>query len=122
MLRLYYDAMDQHPFGLTEMIAALDLYLEGPKEIVVVGERQDPVLHDMIVRLRNIYLPDVTLQQVNPGVDPTQTAPWLQGKSQIDGKPTAYVCQRFVCSPPVTDWEGLKRLLEPLNDNGRTHD
>ncbi len=112
ILRLYYDAMEQHPFGLTEMIAALDLYLEGSKEIVIVGERQDPAVHDMLTGLRSLYLPDVTLQCAESGVDLLQSAPWLRGKSQIDGKPTAYVCQNFTCSAPVTDWEGLKKLLE----------
>jgi uncharacterized protein YyaL (SSP411 family) len=36
----------------------------------------------------------------------------LQGKGQIDGKPTVYVCHNFTCSQPVTEWEQVEGLLK----------
>ena len=33
-------------------------------------------------------------------------------KPLIDSRPTAYVCHAGTCSPPVTDWQGLRRLVE----------
>ena len=112
VLRLYYDSMEKHPFGMTEMLSALDLYLQGPKEIVFVGQGQDPAMKEILGKLRSLYLPDMTLQLVDPAGPPAKGFPLLQGKSQIDGKPTAYVCRNFSCSPPVTGWEELRVLLE----------
>jgi hypothetical protein len=38
-------------------------------------------------------------------------SPLLQGKTAIDGKPTAYVCLGPQCSLPVTDADAFTRLL-----------
>jgi uncharacterized protein YyaL (SSP411 family) len=33
------------------------------------------------------------------------------GKTSVNGQPTAYVCQRQTCSPPVTESRQLDLLL-----------
>ncbi|MFB3121479.1 MAG: thioredoxin domain-containing protein [Candidatus Binatia bacterium] len=113
VLRLYYDAMEKQPFGLTAMLCALDYYLEKPKEIVLVGDPEDQVTQEMLQKIQSFYLPNRTLQVVKPGEPMGKTSPLLEGKSQIDGKPTAYVCQNFTCSSPVTEWDDLRGLLGP---------
>jgi uncharacterized protein YyaL (SSP411 family) len=35
----------------------------------------------------------------------------LQDRPQVDGKATAFVCERFVCQFPVTDPAALARQL-----------
>ena len=42
VLRTYYEAMESQPFGFAHLLCALDFYLQKPKEIVVVGERDAP--------------------------------------------------------------------------------
>ncbi|MCZ6907187.1 MAG: thioredoxin domain-containing protein [Deltaproteobacteria bacterium] len=113
VLRLYYDAVEKQPFGLTAMLCALDYYLAKPKEIVLVGDPEDQVTQEMLRKIQSFYLPNRTLQVVKPGEPMGKTSPLLEGKSQIDGKPTAYVCQDFTCSSPVTEWDDLRGLLGP---------
>jgi uncharacterized protein YyaL (SSP411 family) len=48
---------------------------------------------------------------VAPGESLKAISPLLEGKTQLNGKPTVYVCHNFTCSPPVTEWEELKPLL-----------
>ena len=38
--------------------------------------------------------------------------PLLEARGMIDGKPTAYVCQNYVCQLPVTTPEDLAVQLE----------
>jgi len=111
-LRLYYDAMGQQPFGFAHMLGALDYYLEKPKEIVLVGQKKDPTTQAFLNKIHSFYLPNKTLQLVEPGESLGKTSPLLEGKTQLNGKPTVYVCHNFTCSPPVTEREELEALLE----------
>jgi uncharacterized protein len=112
VLRSYYDAMLSQPFGFAHMLCALDLYLRKPKEIVVIGNRKDANIAELINRIHSIYLPNKTLQLAGPDESLEKISPLLRGKTQLDGKPTVYVCHNFTCSLPVTSWEEIKPLLE----------
>jgi hypothetical protein len=35
----------------------------------------------------------------------------MRGKTQMGGKPTAYVCHAMTCSLPATTWEEIEPLL-----------
>ena len=111
-LRLHYDGMAREPFGLATMLGALDFHLSKPHEIVMVAEKDDPDARRLVQQVQDSYLPNKTLQWVSPDARLEEVSPLLAGKSQVGGKPTVYVCRNFTCSLPVTDWEGLKPLLE----------
>ena len=112
ILRAYYDAMESQPFGFAHMICAVDLYLNKPKEIVMVGRREDAGTLELLNEIHGHYLPDKFLQVVAPDEPIEQISPLLQGKTQVGGKPTAYVCQNFTCSPPITIRDELRAALE----------
>ena len=113
VLRLYYDAMEKQPFGFAHMLSALDFYLEKPKEIVLVGRKKDEATQDLLKKIHSLYLPNMTLQLVASDEPLKAISPLLEGKTQLGGKPTVYVCHNFTCSPPVTEWEDLRELLLP---------
>jgi uncharacterized protein YyaL (SSP411 family) len=112
VLRSYYDAMESQPFGFAHMLCALDFYLEGAKEIVIVGDPRDPQTQELVTAINSIYLPNKVVQMATEGASLAEISPLLRGKSQIDGKPTIYVCQNFTCSAPVTSAGELKASLE----------
>ena len=112
ILRSYYDPMASQPFGFAHMLCALDWYLHPSKEIVVVGKNDDLRTADLIKEIHSVYLPNKVLQLVDPDQPLENISPLLAGKTQIDGRPTVYVCQNFTCSAPVTNRAGLKPLLE----------
>jgi uncharacterized protein len=112
ILRSYHDAMAAQPFGLAHMLGALDFYLRKPKEIVIVGEPDDPRTREILEGVHSTYLPNSTVQLVRPDEKIDEIAPLLKGKSQIGGQVTGYVCHNFTCSAPVTTWDDLRRLLD----------
>ncbi len=112
VLRIYYDAMEQQPFGFARMLTALDFYLEKPKEIVVVGSEEEPETLKLLDAINARYLPNKTLQLIAPDEPPDKVPALLQGKGRIGGKATAYVCHNYTCSPPATDAAKLEELLK----------
>lgn len=113
VLRLNYDNMLKQPFGHAHMLCALDFYLAKPKEVVLVGEPGDPNTAELAGHILSLFLPNKTLRQVAPSEPLEEISPLLKGKTQIDNKPTVYVCHNFACSAPVTNWQELTPLLEP---------
>jgi len=111
ILRSYYDAMESQPFGFAHMLCALDLYLQGAKEIVIVGNPDEPAVREFIDEINSNYLPNKVIQTVSSGASLSEISPLLQGKTAIDGKPTAYVCENSSCSAPVTSATELRALL-----------
>jgi len=107
-LRLSTAQMKRYPQGFGRTLSALEFYLGPTKEIVSVGERNN----DLERELRDRYLPDALLI---PAADPTKDSsqlPLLENRETIDGKPTVYVCENFVCQRPVTSVEELRELLK----------
>jgi uncharacterized protein YyaL (SSP411 family) len=109
-LRLFYDAMEQNPFGFSNMLGALDLYLRRPKEIVLLGDRQANNTKALLAHIHSLFVPNKTLSCFDQ--EQSEHLPsLLAGKTQVDGKVTVYVCHNFTCSLPVTEWEALRELL-----------
>jgi len=112
-LRLVRDAMGSAPSGFGHALSALDLYLGPSREVAIVGSPDDPAtgaLTDQVVRVR--FLPNVVLAVAAPDdAAAGRSVPLLADRVQIDGVPTAYVCQRFTCRLPVTAPEDLAAQL-----------
>jgi uncharacterized protein len=110
-IRLVRDVIPRAPTGFGHALCALDLYLGPSSEIAIVGDPGLPgtrALLDEVVSER--FLPNVVVAAAPPGIVPEGLA-LLKDRPQLDGKPTAYVCQRFACKLPVTDAVSLREQL-----------
>ena len=112
VLRSYYDAMESQPFGFAHLLCALDFYLEKAKEVVIVGERGEPRVDELLMKIHSVYQPNMTIQLASPSEPLENRSPLLRGKSQVGGNPTVYVCQNYTCSAPATSWDELRPLIE----------
>src|SRR6185503_19456525 len=87
ILRLYADEASRNPFGYATYLQALELYAEGPTEVIVVaadGEDARP----MWDAVAPTYLPHRTLVAAKPG-EPAPLAP-AKDRPAVGGRPTAY--------------------------------
>jgi uncharacterized protein YyaL (SSP411 family) len=109
ILRLYQDEARRNPFGYATYLQALELYSEGPTEVIVVADDARGGA-SMWAAVAPVYLPHRTLVAAAPG-DPSPLAP-ARDRPALGGRPTAYVCRHFTCSAPVTTPEELGRLLQ----------
>jgi uncharacterized protein len=96
--------LEEIPLGFGRMLAALDFHLATPREVAVVGRREDEDTRALHGVLRERYLPNAVLVFAEP--DAVQRAaavvPLLEGRGPVDGRAAAYVCERYACRMPVT--------------------
>jgi uncharacterized protein YyaL (SSP411 family) len=92
--------LKQHPSALSRLLEAVDFQVGPSREIAIVG---DPA--EFLPVLRAKYLP----RSVIAGGD--ARIPLLKDRPPVAGKPTAYVCENYVCKQPVTTSADLERQL-----------
>jgi uncharacterized protein YyaL (SSP411 family) len=107
VLRLLHEVAPRHPQAFAHLLQAIDFYTSPVREVALVGED----LRALERVVRSEFRPHVVLagtrhpQQAN-GV------PLLEGRTPVDGRAAAYVCENFTCQRPVTEPEELAALLD----------
>ena len=102
ILRLMASAMERYPSGFGRLLCALDFYLGTPKEIALVAEPGLPETKALQEQIWRPYLPNRIVAQAFPGDhEAASLVPLLRERTQIDGKPTVYVCEHFSCKNPT---------------------
>ena len=112
-LRLVRDAMAGAPAGFGHALGALDLCLAPVKEVAIVGDPEDEATRALVAEVTTErYLPNHVLAVAAPEDHRSREAvALLQDRPALDGRPTAYVCERFVCKLPVTEPTELTKQL-----------
>jgi len=112
-LRTLRELMGRGPAGTGHWLAALDFYVSSPKEVVIIGPRNDSATAALLRTVTSAFRPNKVLV----GADDADAAasyslPLLEARGMIDGRPTAYVCQNYACQLPVTTPEELAAQLQ----------
>ena len=112
LFRVFRSVMEHNAYGSSAMLCALDWYLTTPQEIVVVGTRGDTLTESFLSTVHQRYLPNRAVLVIKSTRRAGESELALAaGKTSVNGQPTAYVCQRQTCSPPVTETHQLDLLL-----------
>lgn len=107
VLRVAASQLKRHPQGFGRTLSALEFHLSETREIVVIGEREDPIVREIQKR----YLPDAVIVLADENGDTTVANHLLEGRYKVAGQPTVYVCKGFVCKQPVNSIADLAKLL-----------
>ena len=102
VFRLLHKIAPGHPNAFAHLLQALDFHFAPVKEVALAGDAIEPL--ERVVR--ESFRPHVVLAGGEP-----DGVPLLEGRGPVDGKPAAYVCERFVCKAPVTEPADLAALL-----------
>ena len=109
ILLMMKEAMAQQPTGFGRLLGVLNALLSPSQEVAVVGDPQEAATHALLDQVRQRYLPTTVLALKHPNEE--SMLPLLEGRTLVDGKAAAYVCENYACQLPVTTAEALGRLL-----------
>jgi hypothetical protein len=112
IVRAFAGEVGKNFFPLATLINSAEL-AQNPVQIVLAGAPGDPALEELRRAVYAVSLPRRIVQIVAPdgALPPGHPA---AGKTIVDGKATAYVCEGPVCSLPISGAEALIRLLDSI--------
>ncbi len=102
VFELLHPIASKHAHAFAHLLQALDFHLSPVKEVALAGDGTEAL--ERVIR--GAFRPHVVLAGGEP-----DGVPLLEGRVPVDGRPTAYVCERFACKAPVTDPGELAPLL-----------
>lgn len=76
----------------------MEFHLSTTKEIVIIGEKGNELERE----LQRRYLPNSVVVLSSDAETDSNVIPLRKDRVMIEGKPTAYVCEDFICNRPVT--------------------
>ena len=113
-LGLYYHQMENAPSGSGQLLCELEFLLSAPREIAVVGEKNADDTKVVLQEIHGRFLPNKILALLDPSNNKSTadvSTPLTDGKTQIEGKATVYVCENYACQVPTTDVVELGTFL-----------
>ncbi len=114
LLSAFAYTVKQYPPGYTALLTAAMYLLYPSREVIVVGERDNREVKEMLESINANFLPNsIVMFRPLPDDGITELNPRLSEYGALDGKATAYVCQDYACQAPVTSASDLIRMIEP---------
>jgi uncharacterized protein YyaL (SSP411 family) len=105
----------EHPTSFGRLLCALDFAVGHPREIAIVGPFEADETRALRRAVFGRFLPNRVVAgssgQTDSAGNAGLTIPLLQDRPLRDGRPTAYVCEGYVCQAPVTSAEALEAQL-----------
>jgi uncharacterized protein YyaL (SSP411 family) len=111
-LRPVLGVLGRAPTGFGHALGAADFALARVREVAIVGRPGADDTQALLARVWGAYQPNRVLAAAAPGDTAAQAeVPLLSGRTALEGRATAYVCEHFVCQRPVTEPADLAAQL-----------
>ncbi|MFC1846321.1 thioredoxin domain-containing protein, partial [Chloroflexota bacterium] len=112
-LRSVADVISKYPNGYSNWLCALSFHLMKPKQIIIVGHRDNPATLELLDTLYRTLIPNIVVAAYGPGdIALPSDLKFMENKQMLNGQPTAYICQGYTCKTPVTDAVSLAAQLQ----------
>jgi len=109
-LGLVADQAVGYPTAFGRWLSAADFSLGDVKQVAIIGPLENNLTKAFLAEIRAAFRPNLVVAQAK--FPPPDGVPaLLVDRPMLDGKPTAYVCQGFVCRLPVNKLEDFRKQL-----------
>jgi uncharacterized protein YyaL (SSP411 family) len=104
------------PLAFARWLSAAGFSEEKVKQVAILGEISAPGTRRLLEVVRASYHPNLVMA-ASPYPPPAGSPALLNGRTMIKSKATAYVCEGFICSQPVTTAKGLRDQISTRSKN-----
>lgn len=101
----------RYPRAAGWALAATEALLDGPREVAVVGPRDDPGTRALHRAALASPAPGLVVAAGDPDDLDDDAPSLLRDRPLVQGRPAAYVCRGFVCERPTTDPDAVAAQL-----------
>ena len=102
--------MERAPTAVPQMLVALDLLAQPPRQVVICGERDEPDTRTLAAAAQATFLPHTAILLADEK-GKTFFGGAMADMTRVNDQPAAYVCENFTCHAPVTNPEELGTML-----------
>jgi uncharacterized protein YyaL (SSP411 family) len=102
------------PQAMPQMLAAADFYLDRPKQIVIAGRRGSQDTKAMLRAVHERFMPNKVVLLADGGSGQQELGellPFIKDVRMLDGRATAYVCEKYLCQLPTNSIEIMRQQL-----------
>ncbi len=100
----------RYPTAFAMWLQAIDFALAPVAEVAIVGDPADEATRALLAVALGSFAPNRVIA-VLADASASSAVPLLEARTQVDGRPTAFVCRGFACRLPVGDPEALRDQL-----------
>lgn len=113
ILKSFGRSVQNYPKGYSYALTALLFIQEAGKEIVIVSDKAGEETKKMTDIINEEFRPfAVSLLYIRENKDIVKLVPFISDYKSVDGKPAAFICEKFSCQAPVTDSVKFKQMLQ----------
>jgi uncharacterized protein YyaL (SSP411 family) len=98
-----------YPIGFAQMLTALDFLARPTQEIVIAGS--DETAQTMLAIVAEHYLPFAVIVHNDGSEELAQLVEFVRQQQPVNGLATAYICENYTCSAPLTSTDELHNRL-----------
>ncbi len=111
-IKAYGRLIARYPRGFATSLCVVDLLLDGPVELALVGKKGTADLEALRQEVAKHYVPNRIQAIYDPTApDGADGLPLLEGKGLVNSKAALYLCRGFVCQAPITDAAQVESAL-----------
>ena len=111
---LLSDHINQSPSAFTQIICALDFYFSSPREIAIIGKRNEPKVQNALRIIYERYIPNRVIVFYDPDDkvnDIEELIPLLKYRIDNEAILTIYICENNTCKNPIISLDELEKSL-----------
>ncbi len=110
VIRAMQENAVRHPSSFGGWLCAADIALGPQLQLAVIGKVEQPGFIHLVEVANHQYTPRLVVAAAPPNFKGGPQL--LEHREQVDGKPTAFLCQGFACRLPTTSPDELKVQIE----------